>query len=153
MADEYGAPFIFGIGHGDLGDESNDPAKIKDSWTAYKDWFRDGISHYQFNIWGAENMYVNFGEGLWIEVGEFLDAPKTGEVLIQTLGVTGPYYASNGTSLYDRNDTLFKIVEGNKELEIPAKDVMDSDVYLIPSASARYPGEGWQPIGQLDMDE
>jgi len=44
-------------------------------------------------------------------------------------------------------------VEGNKELEIPAADVMDSDVYLIPSASARYPGEGWQPIGQLDMDE
>lgn len=157
MADEYGAPFVFGIGHGDLGDESNDPAKIKDGWTAFPEWHKDGISKYMFNAWlwadGKSHFFVNFGEGIWLEVGEFMDAPKTGEVLIQTLGVTGPYYASDGTSLYDRNDTLFKIVEGNKELEIPAADVMDSDVYLIPSASARYPGEGWQPIGQLDMDE
>jgi len=151
MADEYGAPFVFGIGHGELGDESNDPAKVGSNWVGFDD--RWGHSNYSFNIKGYENMMVKFGEGLWSEVGEFLDAPQQGQVLIQTLGVTGPYYDASGTSLYDRNDTLFKIVEGNKELTLPAKDVMDSDVFLIPSASARYPGEGWLPIGQLDMDE
>ena len=151
MADEYGAPFVFGIGHGELGDESNDPAKVGSNWVGFDD--RWGHSNYSFNIKGYENMMVKFGEGLWSEVGEFLDAPQQGQVLIQTLGVTGPYYDTSGTSLYDRNDTLFKIVEGNKELTLPAKDVMDSDVFLIPSASARYPGEGWLPIGQLDMDE
>lgn len=151
MADEYGAPFVFGIGHGELGDESNDPAKVGDNWVGFKS--RWGHSNYSFNIYGYENMYIQFGEGLWIQVGEFLNAPQQGQVLIQTLGVTGPYYDTNGVSLYDRNDTLFKIVEGNKELELPAEDVMDSDVFLIPSASARFPGEGWQPIGQLDMDE
>lgn len=152
MADEYGAPFVFGIGHGELGDESNDPNKVGDNWVGLEVTHWEG-SNFNFRYFGTENMMVKFGEGLWTEVGEFLDAPKTGEVLIQTLGVTGPYYDSSGNSLYDRNDTLFKIVEGNKELELPAKDVMDSDVFLIPSASARYPGEGWQPIGQLDMDE
>ena len=151
MADEYGAPFVFGIGHGELGDESNDPAKVGSNWVGFDD--KWGHSNYSFNIKGYENMMVKFGEGLWSEVGEFLDAPQQGQVLIQTLGVTGPYYDASGTSLYDRNDTLFKIVEGNKELTLPAKDVMDSDVFLIPSASARYPGEGWLPIGQLDMDE
>ena len=163
MSDEYGAKFVFGIGHGSMGDDvhiSNDPAKVKEGWVGfYEKW---GHSNYSFNIYGTENLYIKPGamwdgshwvSGVWLEVGEFMNAPKTGEVLIQTLGMGSPYYASDGTSLYDRDDTLFKIVEGNKELEIPVADVMDSDVYLIPSATTRYPGEGWQPIGQLDMDE
>ena len=151
MSDEYGAPFVFGIGHGDLGDESNDPAKVGDNWVGFKDRF--GISNYQFNLYGTENLFVKFGDDIWLHVGDFMNAPQAGQVLIQTLGMGSPYYASDGTSLYDRDDTLFKIVEGNKELEIPAMDVMDSKVFLAPSASTRFPGEGWQPIGQLDMDE
>ena len=158
MSDTYGAPFVFGIGHGSLGDESNDPAKIKDGWVdGIGLLFRDGVSSFKFNLvnWADEkyNMFANFGEGIWTEVGEWMNAPWTGRVLIQTLGVTGPYYDASGNSLYERNDIMFKITEGGREVVIPGLDVMDSKLFLIPSATARYPGEGWLPIGQLDMDE
>lgn len=149
---KHAAPFIFGIGHGDLGDESNDPNKVGDNWVS-RLLARSDSSFFNWFWFGYENMFAKFGEALWIEVGEWLDAPETGQVLIQTLGVTGPYYDTDGNSLYDYNDWMFKITEGGREVEIPKADVMDSDVVLIPSASARYPMEGWQPLGQYDMED
>lgn len=155
--DRGSANFIHGMGFGRSTDEDHNPSGVGENWKsgntmdalpASSKW-----SNFQAYIVGTRYEYGFEGPGVRHEVGEWysLDA---GNMAIPTyINVVPPYYATDGTSLYFRDETLHKMGIGSHEIPVHLyHDVMDSDMYLEPSASVRYPMEGWQPYGQWDMD-
>ena len=170
-----GAPYVFGIGHGNLGDEDNRPSNVGDNWETGNtlDAFKAGWS--QFSRYKAQNqdgahwnLFGFVGLGVYATVGEWNHAIGYGDSYFTIHGrglidVVAPYYAADGTSLYYRDETLHKMGIGSHEVEQHHDaDVMDTDRYHNPdedfsqgqwaNVPVRYPYEGWQPIGQLDME-
>ena len=155
--DRGSANFIFGMGFGRTTDEDHDPATVGENWKSGNTmealppssvW-----SNFQAYVVGTYNQYGFEGLGVFAEVGEWHYLGMGNQSIPNWINVVPPYYATDGTSLYFRDETLWKMGIGSHEIPPHLMhDVMDSDVYLEPSASVRYPMEGWQPIGQWDMD-
>jgi hypothetical protein len=163
MANDRGsANFVFGMGFGKATDESNTPSTVGDEWVSGNtfDALPPGSkwSNYRAYVTGTEYQYGFVGLGLYADVGEWNHAIGYGNTYFNIYGVGlislyPPYYTASGVSNYVRDDTLHKMTIGS--YNVPDNidhDVMDSKKYLTPSATARYPMEGWQPVGQWDMD-
>ena len=163
MANDRGsANFIFGIGFGNENDANKNPGNVGDDWVSGNtfDALPPSSKWSGFNAYvvGTEYQYGFVGLGIYAEVGEWNHAIGYGDTYFNVYGaglisVFPPYYNSAGVSQYYRDDTLHKMTIGSYNVpDNVDSDVMDSDVYLTPSATARYPMEGWQPIGHWDMD-
>jgi hypothetical protein len=155
--DRGSANFMFGMGFGRTTDENNSPSNVGDNWETGNTLDAVGVgsiwSNFQAYIVGTRYAYGFVGPDVRHEVGEWHSLDMGNQAIPTFLNVMAPFYDSSGNSLWFRDDTLHKMGIGSysvpRHLE---KDVMDSDEYLAPSASVRYPMEGWQPIGQWDMD-
>lgn len=155
--DRGSANFIHGMGFGRTTDEDTNPSTVGDNWKSGNTF--DALppssvwSDFQAYTAGVYNQYGFKGLGVWTEIGEWSSLDEGNQHIPTYINVVPPYYDTNGISLYFRDETLWKMGIGSHE--IPAhlyQDVMDSDDYLEPNATVRYPREGWQPIGQWDMD-
>jgi hypothetical protein len=155
--DRGSANFVFGMGFGRSTDENINPSNVGDNWETGNT--RDALppssvwSNFQAYAVGTYNEYGFEGPDVRHEVGEWHSLDMGNLAIPMYINVLPPYYDSSGTSLYFRDETLHKMGIGSHEIPVHEyADVMDSDAYLEPSASVRYPMEGWQPIGQWDMD-
>ncbi len=158
--DRGSANFIFGMGFGLTTDEDHDPATVGENWKSGNTMMAlppsSVWSNFQAYVVGTYNQYGQLGNelsGVWQHVGEYSGLGEGDSGIPNWINVVPPYYAADGTSLYFRDETLWKMGIGSHEIPPHLmKDVMDSDAYLEPNELVRYPMEGWQPIGQWDMD-
>ena len=155
--DRGSASFIHGMGFGRTTAEDTSPSTVGDNWKSGNTMMAlppsSVWSNFQAYVIGTRYQYGFEGPDVRNQVGEWSSLGEGNAGIPMWINVMPPYYDTSGNSLYFRDATLWKMGIGSHEIPPHLmKDVMDSDAYLEPSATARYPMEGWQPYGQWDMD-